>query len=131
MKPAERLMFFDDLPEQSWQHLMDELSGQAGVEAPEMAARPPKAGAPVAAPPAPIIEARRVEKSFERPGGGAVQVIAPVDLRIDAGMIVALLGPSGSGKSTLLRMLSGLTAPTSGEVMWHGEQLAGARAKGG
>jgi NitT/TauT family transport system ATP-binding protein len=127
MKPAERLMFFDDLPEQSWQHLMDELSGQAGVEAPEMAARPPKAGAPVAAPPAPIIEARRVEKSFERPGGGAVQVIAPVDLRIDAGMIVALLGPSGSGKSTLLRMLSGLTTPSGGEVLWHGEPFALAR----
>jgi NitT/TauT family transport system ATP-binding protein len=127
MKPAERLMFFDDLPEQSWQHLMDELSGQAGVEAPEIAARPPEAVAPVPAPPAPIIEARRVEKSFDRPGGGAVQVIAPLDLRIESGLIVALLGPSGSGKSTLLRMLSGLTTPSGGEVLWHGEPFALAR----
>jgi NitT/TauT family transport system ATP-binding protein len=125
MNPAERLMFFDDLPEQSWQHLMDELGGQAPAEEPVL---PEEAAAPLeAAAAAPIVEARRVEKSFERPGGGAVQVIAPVDLRLDAGMIVALLGPSGSGKSTLLRMLSGLTAPTSGEVLWHGEPLAVAR----
>ena len=120
MKPAERLMFFDDLPEQSWQHLMDELSGQAGVEAPGIL--PPEVAlAPVAVP---IVEGRRLEKSFERPGGGMVQVIAPLDLRLEPGMIVALLGPSGSGKSTLLRMLSGLTAPTGGEVLWHGEPLA-------
>ena len=124
MNPAERLMFFDELPEPSWQRLMDELGGQAAVEAPVL----PEGAAPVeAAGPAPIVEARGVEKSFERPGGGAVQVIAPVDLRLDAGMIVALLGPSGSGKSTLLRMLSGLAAPTSGEVLWHGEPLAVAR----
>ena len=122
MNPAERLMFFDDLPEKSWQHLMDELGGQAVAEA-----QAPVVAAPEVAAPAPIVEARRVEKSFERPGGGMVQVIAPVDLRLDAGLIVALLGPSGSGKSTLLRMLSGLTAPTSGEVLWHGEPLGFAR----
>ena len=39
-------------------------------------------------------------------------------------MIIALLGPSGSGKSTLLRILSGSTAPTRGEVLWHGQPLA-------
>jgi NitT/TauT family transport system ATP-binding protein len=122
MNPADRLMFFDNLPEPSWQHLMDELGGQAGVEAPGTGALPPEAASP-----APIIEARQVEKSFDRPDGGAVQVIAPIDLRIDAGLIVALLGPSGSGKSTLLRMLSGLTTPSGGEVLWHGEPLAVAK----
>jgi NitT/TauT family transport system ATP-binding protein len=124
MNSAERLMFFDDLPEQSWQHLMDELSGQAGAEVAETGALPPEAGPPAAAPAAPIVEARRVEKSFERPDGGVVQVIAPINLRLDSGLIVALLGPSGSGKSTLLRMLSGLSPPSSGEVLWHGEPMA-------
>ena len=39
-----------------------------------------------------------------------MQVIAPTDLSVEPGVIIALLGPSGSGKSTLLRMLSGLAA---------------------
>jgi NitT/TauT family transport system ATP-binding protein len=80
--------------------------------------------APAVPPAPPIIDARRIEKSFERPGGGEVQVIAPTDLALEPGMIVALLGPSGSGKSTLLRMLTGLTEPTGGEVLWHGKPLA-------
>ena len=70
-----------------------------------------------------IIEARRIEKVFQRPEGGDVQVIAPLDISLAAGMIVAVLGPSGSGKSTLLRLLSGLTPPSGGEVLWHGRPL--------
>jgi NitT/TauT family transport system ATP-binding protein len=64
-----------------------------------------------------------VEKSFPQPDGHNVQVIAPLDLAIYPGTVVALLGASGSGKSTLLRMLSGLTQPTSGQVLWHGVEL--------
>ncbi len=134
MNPAERLIFFDELPEQAWQRLMDELSSQAGAEAPEAGAAPHQAEPPLdrvtapAAPiAAPIIEGRRIEKSYQQEGGGQVQVIAPTDLRLESGMIVALLGPSGSGKSTLLRMLSGLTVPSGGEVLWHGKPLAGSK----
>jgi len=118
MNPAERLQFFDELPEEAWQRLMDELSGQQpaeGVaEAVEHAAPPAEA----------IIQARRVEKRFERPDGGEVQVIAPTDLAVEPSAIIALLGPSGSGKSTLLRILTGLTPPSSGEVLWHGKPLS-------
>ncbi|HTU02740.1 MAG TPA: AAA-associated domain-containing protein [Candidatus Sulfotelmatobacter sp.] len=132
MNPAERLMFFDELPEQAWQHLMDELSGQEGATAaPARGVTPYEAEAPEARVTAPaariIIEGRRIEKSFQRPDGGRIQVIAPTDLRLEPGMIVALLGPSGSGKSTLLRMLSGLTTPSGGEVLWHGKPLADSR----
>jgi NitT/TauT family transport system ATP-binding protein len=121
MRPVERLRFFDELPQETWQRLMDELSearpaevrtGPAGI-APEL--RPAAE---------PIVQALQIEKSFIRPGGGKVQVIAPTDLAIEPDMIVALLGPSGSGKSTLLRILSGLTAPSAGTVLWHGKPLS-------
>jgi NitT/TauT family transport system ATP-binding protein len=72
-----------------------------------------------------IIEARDITKFCVQPGGGRIEVIAPTDLAIYPGTIVALLGPSGSGKSTLLRMLSGLARPSAGEVLWHGRPLDG------
>ncbi len=71
----------------------------------------------------PIIQARAVEKFYVQPDGNRIEVIAPTDLQVFPGKIVALLGPSGSGKSTLLRMLTGLAVPSSGEVFWHGEPL--------
>jgi NitT/TauT family transport system ATP-binding protein len=72
-----------------------------------------------------IIEAVGVEKSYPQPDGTRVQVIAQTSLAVEPGKIVALLGPSGSGKSTLLRMLSGLSQPTSGSLLWHGKPLDG------
>jgi NitT/TauT family transport system ATP-binding protein len=92
----------------------------------EMADRPAPAAPEQQPTPAiePIIEARKIEKSYERPDGGPVQIIAATDLSIEPGMIVALLGPSGCGKSTLLRMLTGLTPVSGGTVLWHGKPLA-------
>jgi NitT/TauT family transport system ATP-binding protein len=71
-----------------------------------------------------IIEAKSVEKYYARGDGSRIEVIAPTDLQIGAGKIIALLGPSGSGKSTLLRMLTGLSKPSSGTVLWHGQPMA-------
>jgi NitT/TauT family transport system ATP-binding protein len=71
-----------------------------------------------------IIRAHQVEKFYSQPSENRIQVIAPTDLSIVPGEIVALLGPSGSGKSTLLRMLSGLSSPSAGEVLWHGQPIA-------
>jgi NitT/TauT family transport system ATP-binding protein len=70
-----------------------------------------------------IIRASQVEKFYSQPSENRIQVIAPTDLSIEPGHIVALLGPSGSGKSTLLRMLSGLSIPSAGEVFWHGKPI--------
>jgi NitT/TauT family transport system ATP-binding protein len=73
---------------------------------------------------APIIEARKIAKSYQQPDGPEIQVIAPIDLDLEPNTILAVLGPSGSGKSTLLRMLSGLLQPSAGEVLWHGKPVS-------
>ncbi|MGA2688084.1 MAG: nitrate/sulfonate/bicarbonate ABC transporter ATP-binding protein, partial [Candidatus Korobacteraceae bacterium] len=72
-----------------------------------------------------IIQAQAVEKYYPHPDGNRIEVIAPTDLEVCPGKIVGLLGPSGSGKSTLLRMLTGLSKPSSGHVLWHGKQMDG------
>ena len=123
MKPDDRDLFFDALPEEAWQSLMNELAETevAAREPGVPTAVQPEVSVAIARPAAPkyIIEARQIEKSYQQPDGPQIQVIAPVSLSIEADTIVALLGPSGSGKSTMLRILSGLTMPTSGEVLWH------------
>src|SRR6266852_6162507 len=81
------------------------------------------ATANTAAAPTPIIEARKLEKSYPQPDGSRIQVIAPTDLAIYPGQIIALLRPSGFGKSTLLRMLTGLSPASAGAVYWHGQPV--------
>src|SRR5579872_4547060 len=67
-----------------------------------------------------LIEAIGVEKFYPAPDGNRIEVIAPLDLALYPGEILAVLGPSGCGKSTLLRILSGLSQPSAGKVIWNG-----------
>jgi NitT/TauT family transport system ATP-binding protein len=76
----------------------------------------------------PIIRAQAVEKFYLQPDGNRIEVIAPVDLDVEPGKIITLLGPSGCGKSTLLRILTGLSKPSSGEVLWHGRPITSQNA---
>ena len=76
----------------------------------------------------PIIRAQAVEKFYLQPDGSRIEVIAPVDLDVEPGKIITLLGPSGCGKSTLLRILTGLSKPSSGEVLWHGRPITSQNA---
>jgi NitT/TauT family transport system ATP-binding protein len=120
MKNGDRMQFLEELPEEAWLELSELLA--------QVEPTPTEAAAPSAEPArGVIIEAREIEKSFEHPDGGRVQVIAPTSLSVETGQIVALLGPSGSGKSTLLRMLSGLSEPSAGEVLWNGQSVREAR----
>jgi NitT/TauT family transport system ATP-binding protein len=72
-----------------------------------------------------IIEAVAIEKSYPQADGTRIQVVGATNLVVEPGKIVALLGPSGCGKSTLLRMLTGLSQPSSGTLLWHGKPLDG------
>jgi len=73
----------------------------------------------------PIIEARKLEKFYPQTDGTRIQVIAPTDIAVYPGQIIALLGPSGCGKSTMLRMLTGLSPTSAGAVHWHGQPVQG------
>jgi NitT/TauT family transport system ATP-binding protein len=73
---------------------------------------------------APILEAREVCCGFDR-GQGELKVLDGVNLTLNEGEIVGLLGRSGSGKSTLLRIISGLISATAGEVNYCGRPVDG------
>jgi len=67
-------------------------------------------------------EIRGLTKTY-RTGAGEVQALRGVDLDINKGELIVLLGPSGSGKSTLLNILGGLDRASGGEVLFHGRDL--------
>ncbi|WP_428392649.1 AAA-associated domain-containing protein [Lichenicoccus sp.] len=72
-----------------------------------------------------LVRIRDCRQAYHKGGNADLVVLDNVDLTLHSGEIVGLLGRSGSGKSTLLRIVSGLLAPTSGEVFWRGARLRG------
>ncbi|AHF05976.1 ABC transporter ATP-binding protein [Desulfitobacterium metallireducens] len=66
-----------------------------------------------------LITIEKVSKTYVS-GEGPVEVLKNIDLEIEEGQFLALLGPSGSGKSTLLSILGALNPPTSGQVLIDG-----------
>ncbi len=74
---------------------------------------------------APLISVRHCRQSYHKDASADLVVLDDVNLTLQSGEIVGLLGRSGSGKSTLLRIVSGLLKPTAGEVLWRGVPLTG------
>jgi NitT/TauT family transport system ATP-binding protein len=74
-----------------------------------------------------ILTLRGVNRGFPK-GSGEVPVLADVELTLEAGEIVGLLGRSGSGKSTLLRIIAGLIRSSGGDVVYRGQRVGFARA---
>ncbi|MBU4499568.1 MAG: ATP-binding cassette domain-containing protein, partial [Gammaproteobacteria bacterium] len=72
-----------------------------------------------------VFVARGLTKVY-RMGEVEVQALRGIDLTLNRGELVVLLGPSGSGKSTLLNILGGLDAPSGGEVYYLDHKLTGA-----
>jgi putative ABC transport system ATP-binding protein len=70
-----------------------------------------------------VIEAIGVTKSFDT-GPAGVNAVRGIDLSIEAGEMVAIVGPSGSGKSTLLTLLGAIDTPTTGKVLLDGVDIA-------
>jgi branched-chain amino acid transport system ATP-binding protein len=58
-------------------------------------------------------------------GYGAIEALKSIDIRIDKGEIVTLIGANGAGKSTTLRSITGLVTPSSGDVIFEGRKLNG------
>ena len=67
-----------------------------------------------------ILEIRHLSKSF-----GQHQVLKDIDFTVNPGDVTSIIGASGSGKSTLLRCINLLETPSSGEILYHGKNVAG------
>ncbi|MCA0046669.1 ATP-binding cassette domain-containing protein [Mesorhizobium sp. B283B1A] len=67
-----------------------------------------------------IIELRDIKKSY-----GQVYALGGVDLSVDRGEVVGLIGDNGAGKSTLIKILSGVVRPTSGDILVRGQPVTG------
>ncbi len=73
--------------------------------------------------PEPILETRDLVKEYLQ-GDKTLRVLKEVNLTVDRGEFMAIMGPSGSGKSTLLNMIGALDRPTSGKVFINGTDLS-------
>ena len=69
-----------------------------------------------------ILQVRHLSKSF-----GSHEVLRDIDFVVHSGDVTSIIGASGSGKSTLLRCINLLETPTSGEILFHGENIVDQR----
>ncbi|HEY0106480.1 MAG TPA: nitrate/sulfonate/bicarbonate ABC transporter ATP-binding protein [Rhizomicrobium sp.] len=72
-----------------------------------------------------LLDVHNVRRSFGKPGGGELLVLDGVELSLQQGEIIGLLGRSGSGKSTFLRLIAGLAQPQGGTLTYMGHPIDG------
>ncbi|MGJ9425594.1 ABC transporter ATP-binding protein [Nesterenkonia halotolerans] len=72
----------------------------------------------------PMLSVQNLKKVYHTDGGD-IEAVRNLTFDLPKGQLACLVGPSGSGKTTLLKCISGLMAPTEGEVTLHGEKVTG------
>ena len=70
-----------------------------------------------------MIKVNHLSKAF-----GDLEVLRDINMEVSEGEVVCIIGPSGSGKSTFLRCINQLETPTSGEVLYKGENICDSKA---
>jgi NitT/TauT family transport system ATP-binding protein len=78
-----------------------------------------------------VIQVENVSKWFRTPDEEAISALQEISLNIGYGEFVTVVGPSGCGKSTLLKLIAGLSAPSSGRILYQGEEVRGLNTRVG
>ena len=68
----------------------------------------------------PLLELKRVTRTF-----GGLRAVADLDFTLDSGLLAGLIGPNGAGKTTVFNLITGVYAPTSGEIRFEGKRIDG------
>jgi NitT/TauT family transport system ATP-binding protein len=71
----------------------------------------------------PVIQVENVSKLFRTPSEGTISALQEISLNIPYGEFVTVVGPSGCGKSTLLKLIAGLSACSSGRILYQGDEV--------
>ena len=74
--------------------------------------------------PVPVIDAHNLSRLYDMGGQSQVAALAGVDVRVERGEYVAIMGPSGSGKSTLMNLIGCLDSPTTGRYVLNGHDVS-------
>ena len=69
-----------------------------------------------------MLELKNISFSVED-GGGSVEILSNLNLKIDSQKFIVITGPNGGGKSTLAKIIAGIEKPTSGKIFFNGEDI--------
>ena len=78
-----------------------------------------------------VIQIENVSKLFRTPSDATISALEEISLTIPYGEFVTVVGPSGCGKSTLLKLIAGFFAPSSGRILFQGDEVRGLNTKTG
>ena len=70
-----------------------------------------------------MLELRNVSFTVPEQAGKDKEIVKNVSLKIDDGKLVVITGPNGGGKSTLAKLIMGIEQPTSGKILFNGEDI--------